>query len=83
MGVHSGINPLHRRRRVPGEVNPPPECQSTPRPSSPDNNNNIFDLYSALSTNVIKGAGVTSKAGISQQQMQGKINEFLSRNKIC
>jgi hypothetical protein len=32
---------------------------------------------------VIKGAGVTSKAGISQQQMQGKINEFLSRNKIC
>ena len=48
-----------------------------------NNNNNVFDLYSALSTNVIKGAGVTSKAGISQQQMQGKINEFLSRNKIC
>ena len=27
-----------------------------------NNNNNVFDLYSALSTNVIKSAGVTSQA---------------------
>lgn len=46
-------------------------------------NKNVFDLYSALSTNVIKSAGVTSKAGISLQEMQGGKKEFLSRNKIC
>ena len=48
-----------------------------------NNNNNVFDLYSALSTNVIKGAGVTSKEGISLQEMQVETNEFLGRNKIC
>jgi hypothetical protein len=34
--VDSGIHPFHRRRRVSGEVDPPPGCQSTPRLSSPD-----------------------------------------------
>ena len=44
-----------------------------------NNNNNVFDLYSALFYKVL---GLHRRQAISLQEMQCEIKEFLSQNKI-